>query len=1422
MSRAETPTSATPKLSPTTLRRNLQKVQSKDEPPPLPSNRPIRHAEVVNINGYQRPAPAPSEIKLSSVNGQLLAASIPQLIAQITSPKLLDYELLSDFFLTYRLFMTSSDLATRLIDRLQHAIRSSDEFSRIVRVRTFVALRHWILNYFVDDFVSDFDLRARFCVLVNRLCRTLQRDSPQRVGDLRIVEELKKCWRHTCALFWDIHVTPNVDVPYEDILPGGHVGSRTTPQDWDDGQLGSTGSLPSLKGEDIPKEPSPADSFEAGDFAFNQTHKLGSSTISSASSLTETSEEQRQSLQAKSCSIPASVFPGKQQKETSLGPRPLPSATKPAKQPNLPPSSAIQAKKHHSRSGSFSDALRDDRVPLPIPQGEGEAPIAEAPPMIPPGSLIRGATVSPGTPYVETTVAQSPTQEVDALEFPLPSPSIGTTDQRGRQVQSPSPGMRRFIGTVRRALSAKNTSVRTHTPSPHRGRDDTKPPSNASQTPTNRETSAQKRKLVDGKAALRIDMLAAEVQESFKAAVRQVQEAQEALQLHQAQILDLLQYGEPYVDQGSPWLQIPQTSGRDTTVTAGSRSIVIMDDTNGQITPHAHLHPPEHALGQRQDSQVSSIRPHGPGVQSVPLFLDNGNYETTESLDDESQFYSETSTAQTHNWPTMSDSQHTVGSLSRVPDPMRTPTARDTSQAQVTETEVSSRESSLAGATTVTEDTQTSTNDPFHLERAPTRQLRRLPAGNLRAANHVHSLDCQSQAVSSATMSSVLHSPPVIPPRTSSTNVGDQHPETSSDRTNEESLVAAHTSQPVLRPSFEREVAKLAQIPDTAEENNGIESALAKLEGRGEASPSEPPADFLAALEASGVDIDSNRQVGDHGGITNLRQSPGSQAAEVSDPILATDAEREDYPQLLVQQKPISMTESTVSHSSIPLLERGASHPPGRKVKSPTDGKQSHAKATSTQTANIAEASHQSSETVPGSEGSYELVEEDESLQRARAGKRPALSERTHQSFLLNDNETLSELSSATPNDISDEDLEASPGMKSFFDENGGDSERHSPERHYASTPPRRSESGSVIPRTRNPVPQSPTDEYQVDPAYVPGTRPMTRENSVLSHMQQLKQSDEHLRPDARASPLTHAPSAAHMPFILAYDSLSLAQQLTVVERDALCEIDWRDLIDLRWNQTATAYYNWVDYLRSNSMTDAQGNPLMRPGVDMCIARFNLVVRWVKSEVVLTQDISERAATIVKYIHVAQHARKLRNWATMYQISMALVSADMSRLKQTWTMVPEAERDALAQLEDLIMPRRNFHNLRIEIEQATSTWAQGGEGGCVPFIGIYTHDLIYNAQKPAKVRATPRAAGENNAFPEPHAGQEHANLINFERHHTAATIVKNLLRLIEASSKYSFQAKEEMTSLCLWIGALHDAEVTRRSKELEPFERSSA
>ncbi|KAF9074396.1 ras guanine nucleotide exchange factor domain-containing protein [Rhodocollybia butyracea] len=140
----------------------------------------------------------------------LLAATIERWLAQLTSD--LDYDELLNFFLTYRTYISALDLARLLMARFCWALGtrspassatlsttgsaehegstdadSDDIVRRIVRVRTFVAFKYWLITFFTVDFVPNRELRLFVASHLNELgeeLRELQKDVCKCAGDL--------------------------------------------------------------------------------------------------------------------------------------------------------------------------------------------------------------------------------------------------------------------------------------------------------------------------------------------------------------------------------------------------------------------------------------------------------------------------------------------------------------------------------------------------------------------------------------------------------------------------------------------------------------------------------------------------------------------------------------------------------------------------------------------------------------------------------------------------------------------------------------------------------------------------------------------------------------------------------------------------------------------------------------------------------------------------------------------------------------------------------------------------------------------------------------------------------------------------------------------------------------------------------------
>lgn len=118
----------------------------------------------------------PIDVPIVRIDGEgmttkvLIAATIERWIAQLTSD--LDYDELLNFFLTYRTYISAVDLCHLLICRFHWALSGKDDMVRkIVRVRTFVAIRYWLLTFFVMDFLPNRELRLLLASWLNTLVK---------------------------------------------------------------------------------------------------------------------------------------------------------------------------------------------------------------------------------------------------------------------------------------------------------------------------------------------------------------------------------------------------------------------------------------------------------------------------------------------------------------------------------------------------------------------------------------------------------------------------------------------------------------------------------------------------------------------------------------------------------------------------------------------------------------------------------------------------------------------------------------------------------------------------------------------------------------------------------------------------------------------------------------------------------------------------------------------------------------------------------------------------------------------------------------------------------------------------------------------------------------------------------------------------
>ncbi|KAI5803299.1 hypothetical protein DFH27DRAFT_45372 [Peziza echinospora] len=1397
-------------------------------PPSMPS--PIRQIptpnaitpQIFDTLSFPPYSEHPSVVKYDARNKQILAATPPRIIAQITSATFLDYQLLSDFFLTYRLFMTPSDLVAYLITRLRWAIDRHDDIGRVVRVRTFVAIRHWLLNYFGDDFVPSLSLRQKFVSALNELAVSVIGVGSE--SDLKIIGELKKCWRRTCALYWDDHklsqdLSTSINM---EIFPGGPPGLRSeeVPEPAPEEaypfrpstslhlprvplEFGSSGSL-----DGIGTDPTL--------WQFSDTKPLNKKK--SAKQLAEKFLHKASS----DASIHSTSKAPKKAIPTSFPPhaaKTSPNATS-SLLTQIPTGSTRPKSNAHKRSGSFSDALRDHRQPLPLQNSLARSthilmafPYAGS-------SLVRGTLLPPTPANVEVIAPSTPVPDGNiylSSGTSLSSSSSGVHEQydsphHHNKLGLGGPGMKKFLDGLKKALIGKAPNGYGHN---HGGIYSPVPISKQGSGSNISESDSMARYLdenyirhslsagsrIDGRSRAasvgdgrlaRVDLLGAGVVDAFQRVCREEGISDDMSSENHGPIQNRSYKSRPPLRRATIDTAIGESvqSDYDEMSTVGDYALTPQTRRRGNTLRTGGLRPTVLTpMGERGETPIPPCADDNSN-NSVQVIITSDGLSSPAALSSStvgsgtsSEHGQAKETPKASILPMFADdnlfgrrSEHSYMSSHLQPR-----SRRHSESSHVSNYEDFSDTSSLAGKP----------NDDDDLQPQNNRLLRRMPGGLLRKAETVADLEIPIRPKSVGTFSTFSQSASIYsfnaPPQPNTTSFGNAPSDTRTQKLaagvvslgavakgggvhflpeEDEQKPTAPDTPTTAKELFEQGVMKLAALLDTESDDGGIEVALMKLEGRYDRRASKAM-DVSSRPTSDAKPLDGHRStthVSEHLSDTSEYERPttivGTRKSFVGDKSLhqpenKPDGEDHGNAQHLrlkrrhkgvVDQVPLETPSALNSDNNsfgFPLGEEAADeikpiitqfrfpgpksqaqdgkpHPPRKSsMLKPKQSKEEHTRRIS--------FDESDNDSELSSEISFEMVSHNHSHNRSASFKFPrptVIGELGISSHPLRH--------PPSPPLTLEQALGINPdGTTGFYSQRLG-----TPDHTWKGY--RKSPLGENNPRQRN----------------------MTRDSI----------------------PVLQSPSI-HLPFILAYDSQLLAKQFTLIEKDALNEIDWKELVELRWKQTSTSVRDWVEFLKSRNVR----------GVEVIIARFNLMWKWAMSEIVMTRDIDERARTIVKLIHIAAHARKLQNFATMYQITAALLTSNIARLRRTWKLVSGPDMETFKQLEALIQPVRNFHNLRAEMDKVT------GETGCIPFVGLFTHDLIYNAQRPSHLPG----------------GPDGELLVNFEKHRMTASIIKRLLRLTEASHKYDFKPVDGVCERCLWIASLTDDEIKGLSMNLE-------
>ncbi|PRP77326.1 hypothetical protein PROFUN_05571 [Planoprotostelium fungivorum] len=168
---------------------------------------------------------------------------------------------------------------------------------------------------------------------------------------------------------------------------------------------------------------------------------------------------------------------------------------------------------------------------------------------------------------------------------------------------------------------------------------------------------------------------------------------------------------------------------------------------------------------------------------------------------------------------------------------------------------------------------------------------------------------------------------------------------------------------------------------------------------------------------------------------------------------------------------------------------------------------------------------------------------------------------------------------------------------------------------------------------------------------------------------------------------------------------------------------------------------------------------------------FNKVSSIVATDILKCTTPEERSVVMGKWINIGMKLSDLNNYNAVMEIVSALHSAAVSRLQQSWGLLPVDLMEQFTTLTQLMSPADNFKNYRERARQTRTT--------CLPYLALALQDLTFMDDA-------------NNDY------VENSNtLINYEKLKMVSRRIKDFKDGLRAP--YQFQPHEATQSL--WLNA---------------------
>lgn len=264
------------------------------------------------------------------------------------------------------------------------------------------------------------------------------------------------------------------------------------------------------------------------------------------------------------------------------------------------------------------------------------------------------------------------------------------------------------------------------------------------------------------------------------------------------------------------------------------------------------------------------------------------------------------------------------------------------------------------------------------------------------------------------------------------------------------------------------------------------------------------------------------------------------------------------------------------------------------------------------------------------------------------------------------------------------------------------------------------------------------------------------------------KRQKDRIALDASSASTAAASSALKKPTLMTnlYDLSSdeIARTLTLIEFEVYSQIKPTEFFGQAWAKPKHHH--------------------RAPNIRAMIDRFNVITRWITTEIVSEEKIRNRVKRYMKFIKIAQALRQLHNYHTLMAILGGLNEGPVYRLKFTKADLPPRFQQAVAELQTVMSAEGSYNAYRLELGAATPP--------CIPYIGVYLRDLTY--------------------FDEGGGGAE--GMINFKSKKNVYSVIQIIQKY--QSAPYPFKANERAYNHLKSISGMDDAALHKTSLLREP------